>query len=171
MERNTTSLSFNIFAGADEPGVDEECGLLCKLNFNIMRFFGLLLCLCIFSVSCKKGEDLLAIVAEASGTNISPTPVALAGSANLSGNYNEESRIFSYRISWVNLTDTVTRINFGGSADAGATAPVVTEITLGLRGNSGSIAGFTTFRNSIGRNCLPVRCTCLCNQKLFQTAS
>ena len=100
-------------------------------------------------LGCNKGEDVVEINGEASGAQIVPIPVTTTASARLTGVYNEVSGMFSYRVLWDNLSDTITRINFRGPSDAGSTGTVVVEVSIPFKRDSGSIAGFTILQDAI----------------------
>ena len=104
----------------------------------------------ILYIACTKGKDVIDISGEASGAQVVPSPIVSAASANVSGVYNDESRMFSYRVSWDNLNDTVTRINFRGPADRGTLAPVLFEVFIPAKRDSGSVAGFAVLRDTTG---------------------
>ena len=116
------------------------------LAISVMTSFVLL-------TSCEKDDNndqsnTYNISGNASGSQEVPTNSA-TGTATLTGTYNANTNALNYTINWTGLTDMATAAHFHGPADAGATAGVLQDITIGTNGINGTASGTVAVADSV----------------------
>lgn len=97
--------------------------------------------------SCDKDDDEdkmeVQITATADGAQEVPA-VTTNGSGAVTGIYNKTTNLFSYTVTWKDLSGPVTNMHFHGPADPGTPAGVALGITGFASAAAGSLTGTAT---------------------------
>jgi hypothetical protein len=114
-------------------------------NFLKSTFSLLAISAACFLTSCDKDDDdpkevTYTLSGNASGAQEVPA-VTTTATASITGTYNATTNLFSYNISWMNLSGNVVNAHIHGPAAIGVNAGVLQSLSVTTNGTIGVAAG------------------------------